>query len=484
KVPIKIPAEDGGNEAGLGDLRDATREGNWWRAQSILRKHKIELTTKINNVDETMLHLAVGEGKNYFVQKLLNSIQNEQLIEEKNNKGQTALHIAALVGNKYAADLLVKKINNLLYVKDNLGKEPLLIAYSNNQISTFAYLLEVTKKAGELLSKDHDSFDEFIVRLIYRKEYDLAFKFYKLCLKSQKSPTDKVLMAITRNFPSDCSFWEALIYPSWENAGQKVVKRSSSLFYSFKYMYARAERTLWRMKRFKNNCYSWLLPEIVMLLLVPIAVLYPLSQWILLFISVLLLPFYMLYSLLWKVLATVVVPIKDIEKRKKEYKEAKTFLDYTVGHLDSCNLDNSLFYKHIALEAVCLDVYEVLRLIISHFTETIEYTDERHNIIQLAIIHRSEKVYNRIFYPLIKQKESYRTLKDYSGNNLLHLVGRLAPSHELSCTTGAALQLQRELQWREEVKKFLEPMQLTDKNIDNETPEEVFTREHANLMKD
>nr|GEY24960.1 ankyrin repeat-containing protein [Tanacetum cinerariifolium] len=235
-VRIKIPAEDGSNEAGLGKLRDATREGNWWRAQSILKKHKIELTTKINKVEETMLHLAVGEGKNYFVQMLLDSIQNEELIEEKNIKGQTALHIAALVGNRYAAELLVKKINNLLYVKDNLGKEPLVTAYSNNQISTFAYLLEVTKKPGELLSKHRDSFDEFIVRLIYRKEYDLAFRFYKMCLKSQKSPTDKVLMAITRNFPSDCSFWEALIYPSWENVGQKVVKRSSSLFYSFKYI--------------------------------------------------------------------------------------------------------------------------------------------------------------------------------------------------------------------------------------------------------
>nr|GFB79546.1 ankyrin repeat-containing protein [Tanacetum cinerariifolium] len=142
----------------------------------------------------------------------------------------------------------------------------------------------------------------------------------------------------------------------------------------------------------------------------------------------------------------------------------------------------SHFYKFIALEAVRLDVYEVLRLIISQFNETIEYTNEKHNIIQLAIIHRSEKVYNHIIYPLIKQKESHRVLKDYSGNNLLHLVGRLAPSNVLSSTTGAALQLQRELQWREEVEKFMDPMQLTDLNIYNETPDMVFTREHANLV--
>ncbi|GKB66389.1 ankyrin repeat-containing protein [Tanacetum coccineum] len=442
RVLIKVRAEDYDNDAPLGKLRDATREGNWWRAQSILRRNRYEITIKINNVGETMLHLAVGEGKNYFVQKLLNSIQNEELLEEKNNKGQTALHIAALVGNTYAAELLVKKRVNLLYVRDNLGKVPLLIAYTTDHISTFAYLFEATKTADELLSKYQDSLEEFIIRLVYRKEY------------------------------------------AWENAGQKIVERSSLLFYSFEYLYARAEHTLWRMKRFKNNSYSWLLPEIVMLLLVPIAVLYPLYQLILLFILVLLLPFYMLYSLVWKVLATVVVHLKDIEKRKKEYEEANFFLHNTVRHMDSCNLDNSLFYKFIALEAVRLDVYEVLRLIISHFNQTIEYTNEKHNIIQLAIIHRSEKVYNHIIYPLIKQKESHRVLKDYSGNNLLHLVGRLAPSNVLSCTTGAALQFQRELQWREEVEKFMEPVQLTDFNIDNETPKMVFTREHANLVKE
>ncbi|PWA59555.1 Ankyrin repeat-containing protein [Artemisia annua] len=171
RVLIKVRAEDYDNDALLGKLRDATHERNWWRAQSILRKHRFEVTIKINNVDETMLHLAVGEGKNYFIQKLLISIQNEELIEEKNIKGQTALHIAALVGNKDAAELLVKKRDNLLYVKDRLGKVPLHIAYTTNHISTFAYLFEATKTAGELLSKYQDSFEEFIIRLIYRKEY-------------------------------------------------------------------------------------------------------------------------------------------------------------------------------------------------------------------------------------------------------------------------------------------------------------------------
>nr|GEZ23472.1 ankyrin repeat-containing protein [Tanacetum cinerariifolium] len=342
-----------------------------------------------------------------------------EVLEEKNNKGQTALHIAALVGNKDAAELLVKKRDNLLYVKDNLGEVPLLIAYSNNHFRTFEYLFEATKTADELLSTYQDSLEEFIIRLIYRKEFALAWKLYKLHLASTEKPTDKVLMAITRNFPCDLDPWERRIYPSWENACQKIVERRSLLFYSFDKLCAWAERNLWRMRRFKNNCYSWLLPETVILLFVPIAVLYPLYQLIILFILVLLLPFHMLYSLLWKVLATVVPPIKDIEKRKKEYEEVLSLLDKTVRHMDDYfNVEQnrfymSDFYRRIVFEAVHLD--------------------------------------------------------------------KLAPSNVLCSTTGAALQLQRELQWREEVKNFMEPMQLTDKNIDNETP---FTREHKILMKD
>nr|GEX41166.1 putative reverse transcriptase domain-containing protein [Tanacetum cinerariifolium] len=49
---------------------------------------------------------------------------------------------------------------------------------------------------------------------------------------------------------------------------------------------------------------------------------------------------------------------------------------------------------------------------------------------------------------------------------------------------GAALQLHRELQWREEVEKLMLPTDLLKENIYMEAPEMVFTREHANLVKE
>ncbi|KAJ9536759.1 hypothetical protein OSB04_un000063 [Centaurea solstitialis] len=67
---------------------------------------------------------------------------------------------------------------------------------------------------------------------------------------------------------------------------------------------------------------------------------------------------------------------------------------------------------------------------------------------------------------------------------MLHLAARSAPSHVLKRRAGAALQLQRELQWFEELKKFMHPSAITEQNVFGETPLEMFTREHENLLRE
>ncbi|XP_076919930.1 uncharacterized protein LOC143580906 [Bidens hawaiensis] len=140
-------------------------------------------------------------------------------------------------------------------------------------------------------------------------------------------------------------------------------------------------------------------------------------------------------------------------------------------------------YRKPILEAVRQGTYEVVDEILFKSPRTINCKDEEgHNIIQLAIINHSEKVYNLIHH-ITERTESYRTMRDSFGNNLVHLAGRLAPTFVLSRTTGAALQLQRELMWREEVEKLMLPLELIKKNKDRKTPAMVFTIEHKELMK-
>ncbi|GJX66300.1 ankyrin repeat-containing domain-containing LTR copia-type protein [Tanacetum coccineum] len=142
------------------------------------------------------------------------------------------------------------------------------------------------------------------------------------------------------------------------------------------------------------------------------------------------------------------------------------------------------FYTRPILEAACQNAHKVVDEILFRSPEAILCTDKSgYDIIQLAVIHRSEKIYNLI-HATGERKNLYRTILDFSNNNILHLAGRLAPSYKLNNRRGAALQLQRELQWREEVKKVISPTFKTQENNFNETPDMMFTREHENLVKE
>ncbi|XP_035836172.1 uncharacterized protein LOC118484268 [Helianthus annuus] len=109
-------------------LYEAAVEGWWWKAKYILKIHKSAATVAINENADTILHVAVEMGQNYFVEKLV---------------GRTALHIAAMVGNMHAAQLLVQKRNEeLVVILDSKEESPLDIAYANKKINTHTYFLK------------------------------------------------------------------------------------------------------------------------------------------------------------------------------------------------------------------------------------------------------------------------------------------------------------------------------------------------------
>ncbi|KAJ0080960.1 hypothetical protein Patl1_12165 [Pistacia atlantica] len=70
------------------------------------------------------------------------------------------------------------------------------------------------------------------------------------------------------------------------------------------------------------------------------------------------------------------------------------------------------------------------------------------------------------------------------GNNILHFAGKLAPPYQLSRIPGAALQMQRELQWFKQVEKIALPKFKEDTNSDEKTPAMVFAEEHQSLVKE
>ncbi|XP_073033616.1 uncharacterized protein [Primulina eburnea] len=127
---------------------------------------------------------------------------------------------------------------------------------------------------------------------------------------------------------------------------------------------------------------------------------------------------------------------------------------------------------------------EIVEEILEYFPHAIWSIDPMgHNIFLLAVINRRENVFN-LLYQMSEHKKLATQLTDNEGNNIWHLVGKLAPPAQLNLVSGAALQMQRELQWYKEVEKYVTPDSKDRKNSKLRTPPVEFSEEHKDLVKE
>ena len=90
---------------------------------------------------------------------------------------------------------------------------------------------------------------------------------------------------------------------------------------------------------------------------------------------------------------------------------------------------------------------EIIIAVTKAIPELIRYLDHRgRNIFSYAVECRQAEIFNLI-HGFVILKEQIAAVMDDSGNSVLHVAGKLAPPSHLSHISGAALQMQRELQW-------------------------------------
>ncbi|KMS96701.1 hypothetical protein BVRB_8g200070 [Beta vulgaris subsp. vulgaris] len=131
--------------------------------------------------------------------------------------------------------------------------------------------------------------------------------------------------------------------------------------------------------------------------------------------------------------------------------------------------------------AAKLGKVEFLMVLIKSYPDILWKVDEnRYSIFHIAVIHRHEEIF-KLIYEIGAIKDLIATYKDDHGNNMLHLASRLAPPNRLSCVSGAALQMQRELLWFEAVKKIVRREYTEAENEDHKTPQALFSEEHEGL---
>ncbi|XP_020535173.1 ankyrin repeat-containing protein At5g02620 isoform X2 [Jatropha curcas] len=113
----------------------------------------------------------------------------------------------------------------------------------------------------------------------------------------------------------------------------------------------------------------------------------------------------------------------------------------------------------------------------------LKVNENAQTIFHIAVLKRFENIF-KLIHELGSIKDLINGYVDGNGNNMLHLAGYLPSSNRLNFTPGAALQLQHELVWFEEVMKAMSPQLIDAKNYDGLTPREVFLEEHKELRKE
>ncbi|KAK1419707.1 hypothetical protein QVD17_28981 [Tagetes erecta] len=449
-TPTQVPAPAPKTVGDYIPLCRAIRMGEWEKAEAFFNDDKNALTDKINSNGDTSLHIAVGDPKDiWFLEKLLEKIDPKLITTMLNNKDQTALHHAAILDNTKAAIKLVEKNPCVLFIVDRQNHLPIQKAIFNSHKTTFLYLLHACKQHIHLTQKEghHNPFEGvkgvYILNnaILSDVAYNLLKKHPDLA-RPMDDVTQAPLFIIAKK-------WDAYLSAKRYNFYERFIYNYVSLedYYALDDTHKISDVENQQTDRTNN-----------------------LTR---------------IYIKFWKIAVQhckKMPHIKQIQKDKREHKTALMVLKLICKEVGELKVRHKRHYGEAIIAAVRNDTPEVVRHIVQTFPQSIWIAETTFS--QLSIMNRSEKVYNFLVHEVTHEKYFHTISKDKQGNNLLHLAGKLAPPDKLHMVTGAALQMQREFQWFQEVRKFIRPKDREAKNDEQETPITVFRKEHKDLRKE
>ncbi|KAL9691196.1 hypothetical protein QQ045_011615 [Rhodiola kirilowii] len=182
---------------------------------------------------------------------------------------------------------------------------------------------------------------------------------------------------------------------------------------------------------------------------------------------------------LWK--AFHIFPfINKVYNEKLAHTEALVLLKAMCDRVISCHGDCFKLLEDPVRTAAKLGIHEFVAETLTQSPELIwSFDDEnQHSILHIAVLNRHERIFS-IIGKMFTHKHPAGALRDKDENNILHLAGRLGPCSEVS---GAALHMQRELQWFKEVESFVLPSYKEKMNKSGKTPRMVFSEAHKDLV--
>ncbi|KAG8367156.1 hypothetical protein BUALT_Bualt16G0043300 [Buddleja alternifolia] len=154
--------------------------------------------------------------------------------------------------------------------------------------------------------------------------------------------------------------------------------------------------------------------------------------------------------MLWNVIEHLVPRIKGIRDKKLMHKQALQLLKSLCQKLEALpESESSLIYRDAIILAANSGIHEVVEMIIHMFPAALSTEDlaTGRNIFLCAARNRFKNVFNLIYQISSGSRHFCMHIRDHRKHNLMHLCAKLAPPNKLNIVPGAALQMQRELQW-------------------------------------
>ncbi|KAI3842645.1 hypothetical protein MKX03_027309 [Papaver bracteatum] len=452
---------------------DAALKGDWESALKFIGANEGAQNATINDIRRTALHVAAGAGQSEFVIELVKIMEPKVLEQKDSANGDTALHFASLNASLDAVKAIHKENEGLTQIRNDKGWTPLLLcaAYvTKDRKDILEYLCTKTKNDEEMISlpllpNEHEVDTqsegptqasifseklgaELVCNVTAAGFYDVAFYLVKNHSNLATAPDEDgctmldVLAKKNSDFPSGTKlgFWQRRIYSLIPLKVDEVLCRSPGGLEHI----PRKEISL---------KFSFTGAFIV--------------------------------SLLWSFLILVVPGIKQVYLKKLIHVQALELLKCVCVEISSMPTKEDILVflgSGILRNGAKFGIVELVTECIKTYPEQIWFLNTGRNIFHTAVEHRKGKIFG-IMYGTSPRNRLMACWRVESGNNILYLAAKLPRPEVLSVVAGAALQMQRELQWFKEVEEIVQPTYKESENEENETPKDVFAREHQGLAE-
>ncbi|KAG6763597.1 hypothetical protein POTOM_031023 [Populus tomentosa] len=400
--------------------------GDWDDIKTYLSQHPNATKAKIKPSGRTVLHVAAYAGNLKVVEELVKLMSVEEL-EIQDNKGYTALFIAALVGIREMAECLVRKNKNLVTIVNAQKQIPLVGACIGNHKDMALYLYSVTP--FEFLRQDNGQHGSLFLQSA------IGAQMLGIPMQSIATTDDNVRINMPYQSLSESKNITLQGIPMQSIATTDDNVRINMPHQSPSESKIIILQVLSKLRGFAINLLAFF----------GIKQIYDLKK-------------IQIYS--DKILRCMCKHIST--------------LDYEEYH--KADIEEAL---HNAVENGKVEfIIEVIK-VCPHVMRNVD--DNKRNLFMSSIENLQEKVFS-LFYGLEAEKARFVPMADNSGNTMRHLAAKLSPPSQLARISGAALQMQRKLQWYKEVESIMNPTLKDYPNESTQTARELFTSDHKNLL--